>query len=179
MNQLIKKDVQNFKPDGPFYDMVTSFTAAVLGLQGFSPKKNYLEFNPDSTLTLAGGRVSKENKIKVWELYQYIKNDDSAWGYLVRSLCAMLANTAYESVKDKNDKSVEFEFFRHIRNASSHKNEFFFTDLEPSRPASWRGLIIDHTKKGKSNPLFGDRCFPPFLGPSDLILLLSDIEQKL
>jgi hypothetical protein len=38
----------------------------------------------------------------------------------------MLAVTAYAAVEDRNDRSPEFEFFRHIRNASAHGNRFNF-----------------------------------------------------
>ncbi len=91
----------------------------------------------------------------------------------------MLANTAYESVKDHNDQSPEFEFFRHVRNASSHRNFFYFTRNEPARAAAWRGFALDVVAKGDTNPLFGTPCFGPVLGPADLIDLLADIETKL
>jgi len=61
----------------------------------------------------------------------------------------MFANHVYEAVKDENVSSPEFELFRHIRNASSHNNRFNFIDSEPACPASWRGLKIDNTNKGK------------------------------
>lgn len=91
----------------------------------------------------------------------------------------MLANTAYEAVKDKNDKSPEFEYLRHIRNASSHQNTFNFFDHEPSSPAQWKKSIIDHNSKGKSNPLYGTACFGTFVGVADIIYLLKEIEEKL
>lgn len=97
----------------------------------------------------------------------------------LRSLCCMLVNTAYESVKAENDHSPEFEVFRHVRNASSHGNAFFFDEGEPPRPASWRGLAIDHLSKGALNPLQGSDCFGGLFAPADAILLLWDIEQKL
>jgi len=49
---------------------------------------------------------------------------------------------------------------------------------EPSRQASWRGLVIDHTMKGQTNPLNGTLCFGGLLAPSDAIFLLWDIEKK-
>jgi hypothetical protein len=91
----------------------------------------------------------------------------------------MLANTAYEAVKDLNDKSPEFEFLRHIRNAGSHQNKFNFFPKEPSLPAYWKEAIIDHTKKGKDNPLFGTGCFGTYFGVPDIIDLLKEIEEKL
>lgn len=99
--------------------------------------------------------------------------------HFLGSCCQMLANTAYESVKGRKTHSPEFEFFRHVRNASSHRNYFTFDKEEPRRPAAWRGFTIDHTKLGKENPLQGSPCFGPVLGPADLVSLLKDIEDQL
>lgn len=91
----------------------------------------------------------------------------------------MLANTAYESVKEGNDKSPEFELFRHIRNASSHQNKFNFFTHEPSSLAYWNEATIDQNLKGKNNPLYGTQCFGTFFGVPDIIDLLKEIEEKL
>ena len=97
----------------------------------------------------------------------------------INSCCGMLANTAYEAVKEKNDKSPEFELFRHIRNASSHQNKFNFFPKEPSSPAYWNEAKIDHNKKGKDNPLYGTECFGTYFGVPDIIDLLKEIEEKM
>jgi hypothetical protein len=91
----------------------------------------------------------------------------------------MLANTAYEAVKDRNDRSPEFEFFRHVRNASSHRNQFCFRSDEPSRSAAWRTVAIDHSRQGSDNPLQGAQCFGAYLDVADLLDLLWDIEQRI
>ena len=91
----------------------------------------------------------------------------------------MLANTTYESVKTRDDKSPEFELFRHIRNASSHQNKFNFFASEPSLPTYWKEATIDHNLKGKKNPLYGTKCFGTFFGVPDIIDLLKEIEEKL
>ena len=91
----------------------------------------------------------------------------------------MLLTTAYAAVEHEKDLSPEFEFFRHLRNAASHGNRFFFAKREPERPASWRGLAIAESHTGSRNPLHGIKCVGTFLGSADVILLLWDIEQKL
>ena len=68
----------------------------------------------------------------------------------------MIANTAYEAVKDMNDKSPEFEYFRHIRNASSHQNMFNFSDNEPYRPAIGKNRNRSQFER-KRNPLYAQR----------------------
>lgn len=90
-----------------------------------------------------------------------------------------MIDTAYESVKEYNDHSPEFEFFRHIRNASSHLNKFFFFETEPRRLAPWRGLEIPLNPKGTQNPLHGKYCFGEMLGMSEAIHLLHDIDNSL
>lgn len=105
-----------------------------------------------------------------------VRGDISSSDHIV-SCCIMLANTAYESVKQFNDGCETFEFFRHIRNASSHLNTFQFNHKEPANPARWRNAVLEHHSKGEDNPLFGQRCFGHFLGVSDILELLIDIEQ--
>jgi hypothetical protein len=91
----------------------------------------------------------------------------------------MLANTAYETVKDHNNHSPEFEVLRHLRNAASHRNRFHFINGEPKRPAAWRTFVIDDTLKNNQNPLHDKACFGTVFGPADLLLLLSEIERGL
>lgn len=91
----------------------------------------------------------------------------------------MLANTAYESVKHFNDGSEIFEFFRHIRNASSHLNVFQLNHKEPANPAKWRSATIDHNLKGDVNTLQNQSCFGYFRGGADILELLMDIEKNI
>ncbi len=91
----------------------------------------------------------------------------------------MLVNAAYEAVKDRHDGSPIFEYFRHVRNAASHGGTFNFREGEPSKRAEWRGLRIDHERKGRTNPLFDTPCFGSYLDIGDVLLLLRDIEQLL
>jgi hypothetical protein len=94
-------------------------------------------------------------------------------------LSGMLANAAFEAVKHRLPNTPVTEVFRHVRNAASHDNRFFFRPVEPSRPASWRTFALDHALKGPANPLHGVTCFQDTLGVADLLLLLHDIEQLL
>ena len=87
-------------------------------------------------------------------------------------------NTAYEAVRAHNDQPPEFEFFRHCRNAAAHSNRFFFSEREPARPAAWRTVTLNKSKKGSANPLFNRRCIHGLIGLGDLIELLSDIERR-
>lgn len=89
----------------------------------------------------------------------------------------MLADAAYEAVKDFDDRSPLFEFSRHVRNAGSHGNRFNFRPKEPTSPAAWRGVKLDHTLKGTANPLYGSPCFGCYLGLVDIFELLWDVEQ--
>jgi hypothetical protein len=50
---------------------------------------------------------------------------------------------------------------------------------EPRRPAQWRGIIIDDTLQGPTNPLHGVECIGATLLPADAIWLLHDIEARL
>jgi len=128
------------------------------------------------------GKVHPLLKLPIYPIHQRaISGRIKFQQTLTAHLSVMLINTAYASVSAQNvkNRSELFEFFRHLRNASSHGNEFNFKSKEPSRPAEWRGKRIDETKKASANPLFGTACFSDYIAPSDAILLLWDIEQHI
>ena len=159
-----------------FFPMVTSFMCAVAGLESVLDGRNPMGFCSGQVITLEG-KIHSELRIEPFEIHQLIKTGKVETPYLVSSLCNMLMNIAYESVKERNDRGEVFEFFRHIRNASSHRNVFHFHEREPVRPARWRTKEIDHTLRGGANPLSGMECLNNYLGIADAILLLWDVEQ--
>ena len=68
----------------------------------------------------------------------------------------------------------EFQFLRHIRNASAHENSFFFGEgrqriktLE-MLPVTWRNKVISDSTEGH-------QLYMDFMGAGDLLFLLSDI----
>jgi hypothetical protein len=69
--------------------------------------------------------------------------------------------------------SPEFEFFRHIRNAMAHGNRFHFTKDEPRRDAYFNEFRLDRSLDGTENVL------PGFIGPADVLDLLSYIKETL
>ena len=172
------KDHVEFKQGLPFYDMVTSFMVSLASSPSIYNKDNPMKLKKEHYMVVEGILLEKRHfyPYDVYELAQ--QNKISKTTYL-KTCCIMLTNTAYESVKDQNDNSPEFEFFRHLRNASSHSNIFNFFDHEPKRPAEWRGNIIDHHLKGKTNSLYGQECFGLFIGMAEIIDLLKDIESKI
>ncbi len=166
-----------FNPTSPFYSMISTFMVAVSGGESLFRKDNPLGYKEGEAFVFEG-TVHKEFLIQPFLLYKnaqegYIRQED-----ISAHLCSMLLNICYETVKEKNDKSPLFEFFRHIRNSCSHKNSFYFKSHEPSREAQWRTLTIDHNQKGTTNPLFGQQCINSFFSIGDAILLLWDIDQK-
>ena len=167
-----------FRQGLPFFDMVASFMVGLATCPAV--------FNSDNPMNLAEGHYIAIQGIAVpsrhfrpKEVFDQVQAGSITMDQYIVSCCSMLANTAYESVKSKNDRSPEFEFFRHVRNAASHGNKFHFNASEPARPASWRGLAIAHTSQGSGNPLNGTRCFGQLLGVADIVDLLIDIEAKI
>jgi hypothetical protein len=167
-----------FRKDLYFYQMVSASSISFSAYPYIFNENNPGNLKPGDYIALPSKIVTDRH---------FMPHDlrrEAALGHInvndyLGSVCMMLANTAYESVKNRNDHSPEFEFFRHVRNACSHLNHFNFTDREPSRPASWRGFVIDHILKGRANPLFGRGCFGYILGAGDIFPLLWDIEQIL
>lgn len=167
-----------FDKGRPFYDMVSAYVTAVVGLESVKHLANPMGFKQGEVVTLEG-KVHPELRIESLLVHQQFRAGHVSDVHVANSLVCMLINTAYESVKDRNDDSPEFEFFRHIRNASSHRNTFNFYPNEPSKPAAWRGMVFDHTQRGRANPLYGQACFGNVVASADALVLLWEIEQKL
>ena len=165
-----------FRSDRFFYPFVTSFFASLAGLQALVDPRNPMEIKPNQRLPVQG-QVHKQFSINTFELFQHLQSGKFDYSFLTAQLCCMLTNTAYELVKDQRLTHSYFKFFRHIRNASSHGNRFFFKPNQPDRTVDWREKTISNSAKGAANPLFQTTCFFGYLGPADLILLLWDIEQ--
>jgi hypothetical protein len=170
----------DFDPNGPFFDMVISFLIANMGLKPLNDEilpDGDFPFKELSTVVYNGEGIPGIIINPLILFYEFREKKQPDLKNVITSFCMMLMISAYESNKNKFDKSPLYEFFRHIRNASAHNNRFFFLSHEPKRPAKWRNLYIDDKKKGKDNPLFGKDCFFNFLGPADSILLLNEVEK--
>ena len=174
MAQLPDKIV--FDKSGYFYEMVATFDVAVAGLQSIFDPANPMKFKRNNMFSMEG-LVHKQLLIDQYELHQQAAWENIQTPTIINNLTCMLVNTSYEAVSDKNHHSPLFEFFRHMRNAASHRNHLNFFPQEPKRPAAWRTKIIDDALKGTANPLYGHQCFGNFINAADAILLLWDIEQ--
>jgi hypothetical protein len=84
---------------------------------------------------------------------------------------------AWDTTTESHTNEPEWEFLFHCRNAAAHQGRFHFLNNQPRHPASWRGLQIERSLEGRD--LFRADPGNAFLGPGDVILLLSDLEEKL
>lgn len=166
-----------FSQGKPFYDMVMAYTTTLVGLTA-ATNPGAPQFRPGVVVTLEG-KAHPEIRVELFAVQQLLRAGKVSFVQLANAFVTMLMNTAYETVKDGNDRSPEFECFRHVRNASSHRNRFFFSDKEPARPAAWRGIVLDDKVKGRANPLFDQVCFGNVIASADAIALLWDVEQRL
>jgi len=171
------------------YDISMTLQAASLGLFLVFDQEVALydlttqrPLGPGQTFFLGAQKTVKSGKINV-HIGRLLTDARSGKhftsGHMFNSLFCMGLNAAYELVKDDLDDSPACHFFRHVRNAASHRNEFFFKNDQPSKPAEWRGLTIDHFRKGASNPLFGTPCVGTFIDVGDVCVLLYDISRLL
>lgn len=167
-----------FSTSGPFYKMVSTFLLATVGMGPLFEKDNALNLDA-SKIAMYFGRFNQRTDVDMQQVQNLAWYGGITPNDAVNSLCCMVVNAAYETVKEHNDNSPEFELFRHLRNAASHMNQFNFFDHEPKRPAAWRGFEIDHTSLGTTNSLFGIQCFGLTVGPADVLQLMSDIEKRI
>lgn len=171
-------DHVQFKQGLPFYEMVMSFMTSLSTVSFIYNNEKLIELKEKDYVSIEGKWV-KPRHFYPRDVISNIKNGKFFLDAYINSCCCMLANTAYEAVKENNDKSPEFELFRHIRNASSHQNKFNFFPKEPTSPAHWKDAKIDHNIKGRDNPFYGTKCFGSFFGVPDIIDLLKEMEGKL
>lgn len=167
-----------FDKGRPFYGMVANFMVAMSAAPAIFSPGNPMNFSRGRCVAISGVQVEGKHLYPI-EVYEQAQAGHTSLPIFIGYTCMMVANLAYECVRLKNDHSPEFEFFRHVRNASSHGNRFTFTETEPRRPAAWRGAVLDHARKGSANPLHGQLCFGPVLGPADLVQLLADVEARI
>ncbi|MCO4800000.1 MAG: hypothetical protein KC484_12320 [Colwelliaceae bacterium] len=177
-NKYAESNVEHieFRKDLYFFNLISCFSVSLCGSPVIFDKRIEMFLPPDRSLSFPGRFV--DNKfMSPHSLRAKAELGDINSSEHIVSCCIMLANTAYESVKQFHDGSETFEFFRHIRNASSHLNTFQFIAKEPVNAARWRNAVIDHRYKGENNLLYGQQCFGNFLGVSDILQLLIDVEQ--
>ncbi|MFI5401797.1 MAG: hypothetical protein ACHQ1G_02595 [Planctomycetota bacterium] len=167
-----------FAQGRPFFEMVTSFLAATIGLGPLFEENNPLALGP-STLAWYRGKVVPNLVIDMGQVHAQCVSGALTADAAVKSLCCMLLNTAYAAAEPHRDQSPEFEVFRHVRNAASHGNKFNFHPDEPRRPAAWGAFRIDNMQKGSANPLFGLECIGATISPADALALLHDVEGRL
>lgn len=177
-NSMQEYDHIQFRQGLPFFEMVMSFMTSLSTVSFVLNNDKLINLKEKDWVSLEGKWV-KPRHFYPHDVVSNIKKGQFTFDTYINSCCCMLANTAYEAVKERNDKSPEFELLRHIRNASSHQNKFNFFTHEPSSPTCWKEATIDHNLKGKNNPLYGTECFGTFFGVPDIIDLLKKIEEKL
>lgn len=163
------------KKHGPFYKYLIAYQSIGVSLINLVIKELRPIYENDRLISYG----SKTDEI----IFQHINEiiiefDENLNKDTISELVAcMFINICYETVSSFNDKSPEFEFFRHIRNAASHNNTFCFKEWEPSRPAKWRGIDLDTSMKGSKNPFQGQKCIGNIIGSADLLYLINDIEK--
>jgi hypothetical protein len=165
-----------FHSTGVFYPYVGSFLVALASLPAIIDASNPVKWAPEDRIELLGVQTPAR-EISPYEIHRQVVEKNLPHEYYCTNLCIMLTNTAYEAARGYNDRSPVFEFFRHLRNTSSHGNRLNFFNTEPARPAVWRALKFDHTRKGATNPLYGQPCFGHYFGFIDILELLWDVEQ--
>jgi hypothetical protein len=165
-------------PTSPLFAYVGAFTIATLGLGPVFDKNNPLKLSRD-LIAYYGGRVEPHLQIDAGQINLIVQSGALTPGPIVDALCCMTLNAAYSSIEDRNDHSPVFEFLRHCRNAAAHGNRFHFTNREPSRPAKWKTIELDHTKHGDSNIMQDVECCSKTLAPADVLALLIDVDKLL
>lgn len=106
-----------FKQGLPFYDMVASFMVALASCPAIFNADNPMGLREDH-YTVIEGLLVPGRHFRPLEIFNQVQGQHFTMGQYLTTCCCMVVNSAYEAVKNKNDQSEDFEFFRHIRNAA-------------------------------------------------------------
>ena len=97
----------------------------------------------------------------------------------IANLCRVVTISVKDIIAEHPDfsstENVELlQFFRHIRNAAAHENQFYF-GVGKQRDRTLAGLPVRWRNKTIDASLEGTQLFHRFLGAGDLLFLLSDV----
>jgi hypothetical protein len=165
-------------PTGPLYPFMLTFLAASAGLTAVYDAAKYATFMQGTAGIFPAKALAA--KVSLADCVAKVRAGALPQQDAEIRLCAMLMNSAYESLDDAAIAKLQgdpvFEVFSHVRNAASHNNKWLFKAHQPVNPAAWKRFALDHTQKGNANPLQGQRCIYGSLLPGDLLFLLRDVE---
>src|SRR6267143_40546 len=88
----------SFDTTGPFYEMVTTFLAATIGLGPVFDPSNPLALDKNK-VALYNGRVQPAFAIDMGQVFGQTSGGGITANEAVNALCCMLINSAYEAVK--------------------------------------------------------------------------------
>ncbi len=137
-----------------FYNNILAFFTALNEIPALFDPKYVTTIKTNDSINLEGKTTGK-NHFKRLELIEQMKAKFGSVKEAVKILGQQLVISCYVSVEDKNDKSPEFEFFRHLRNGCAHGNKFNFKDKKTGRiiplknEAKWESFKIDTSLQDK------------------------------
>jgi hypothetical protein len=160
---------------GRFFPFVLTYLAASAGFTPVYDAEHY----PDFMKGVAGifpGTTTASARASLEQVVTQIRAGVLPQRRAEQSLCCMLANICFESIEQADLDRVwldpVIQFFRHVRNAASHANQWHFLGQEPKHRAEWNGIVLDKN-------LRGTECFYGTLSPADLLYLLQAVERLL
>jgi hypothetical protein len=140
------------------------------------------KFKPNYAFSVAS-KISQDAWIVYKELFEILDNKKGTWQYVSAvAPCQFLSTTWDILIRDSRYHKISGEpivqFFRHVRNAASHGNQFKIdsssinADNTLKLKAEWRGAEIVPS-------LNGTILIPDFMEMADPIWLISDISNLL
>ncbi len=108
-------------------------------------------YDAGSTMRLGRRDNTYYEGIRLWDSIHLAKeNSQYNLNFLGSLFMTMVSWIGHElSENHYFDKTPELEFFRHLRNAISHGNNFHLKNGEPRRPAQFKEFIITSNLHGK------------------------------
>jgi hypothetical protein len=106
--------------------------------------------------------------------HQLVTNRGPVMEFFNRMCAGSLLVLSWENSLPYHSPDPMWQFLRPCRHAAAHNRRFTFQGQEPRQPAEWRSVRIDRSLQGQR--LFHELPAGGFMGPSDVLYLLSDLE---
>ncbi len=102
-------------------------------------------FDVGSTVRLGRADGSYYECLDFWKALHVARMDPAFDISFMRDFQSMMLSRVGQVLSDYHlyDQSPQHEFMRHLRNAVSHGNRWYFIREEPTRPAIFAGISLD------------------------------------
>jgi hypothetical protein len=170
---MTKSEFQEFANELLLYCAASSTFLVHLHHSGI--RRALEQFIPKDDCDIKFARADRT--VATFHLYRTLdlaKSDKRFNVYYLRSTLMAVVSIMGDALTNEKlyNRSPEFQFFRHLRNAISHGNRFYFKKGEPRYHSQFKSLVLNPALQGTQQVLFD------FIKPGDVIDLVRYLRDN-